>query len=250
MSQKSILIFGGSGKVSRCLTTLLAKSGFTVHSIIRNDSQIPELKSLGASPIVQSIEESSVSDLVATIKQTSPSAVVWSAGAGGGDPSRTDSVDRKGAIKAMDAAANAGIKRFIMVSALDVRDKSKPAPSWYDESDVKRSERLWGAIKPYMEAKFDADKSLAEKNGGRQLQWTIVRPGQLTDDEAKGTVSAGRVHLGNPVTRADVAATVVECLQNEGTIGLAFDVLGGDQSIKEAVQRVVDRKEDCFEGFY
>ena len=250
MSQKSILIFGGSGKVSRRLTPLLAKAGYTVHSIIRNESQIQELKSLGASPIVQSIESSSIADLVTTIKQCSPSAVVWSAGAGGGDPSRTDSVDRKGAIKAMDAVAESGVKRFIMVSALDVRDKSKAVPSWYDDSDVKRSERLWGAIKPYMEAKLDADRSLAEENERRQLQWTIVRPGQLTDEEAKGTISAGRVHLGNPVTRADVAAAVAECLNNDGTIGMAFDVLGGDVPVKEAVQAVVDKEEDCFDGFH
>ena len=250
MSQNSILIFGGSGKVSRCLTPLLAKSNYTVHSIIRNESQIPDLESLGATPIVQSIESSSVSELVTTIKKVSPSAIIWSAGAGGGDPSRTDTVDRKGAIKAMDAAAEAGVKRYVVVSALDIRDKSRPEPEWYDDSDLKRSERLWGAIRPFMEAKFDADKSLAEDNERRHLDWTIVRPGQLTDNEAKGTVSAGRVHLGNPVSREDVAATVVECLQNDGTIGMAFDVLGGDVPIKEAVQGVVERKEDCFEGFY
>lgn len=250
MTRKSILIFGGSGKVARRLTPLLVEANYTVHSIIRNASQIPDLESLGATPIVQSIETSSVSELAHNIKGVSPSAIVWLAGAGYGDPGRTDSVDRKGAIKAMDAASEAGVKRFVMVSALDLRDKTKAAPSWYDEGDVKLSERVWGVIRPYMEAKFDADKSLVEENERRGLRYTIVRPGGLKDEDGKGTVNAGHVHLGSPISRADVAAVVMECLENDGTIGMAFDVVGGEVSIKQAVQGAVERAEDCFEGLH
>lgn len=71
-------------------------SSYTVHSIIRKESQIPELEALGSKPIVQSIEESSVNDLAATIKKHSPSVVIWSAGAGGGSPERTKAVDHEG----------------------------------------------------------------------------------------------------------------------------------------------------------
>ena len=250
MTQQSILLFGGAGKTSRLLTPLLLRANYAVQSVIRNPDQTPSLESLGANPIVQSIEAASTSELAATIKDVSPSAIVWLAGAGGGDPSRTDAVDRRGAIKAMDAAAEAGVKRFVMVSALDLRDKAKPAPSWYDEGDVRLSERVWGVIRPYMEAKFDADKSLVEENERRGLQYTIVRPGGLRDEDGRGTVSAGHVHLGSQISRADVAAVVMECLGNDGTIGMAFDVVGGEISIKEAVQGVVDRREDCFEGFH
>lgn len=67
-----------------------------MHSIIRKESQIPELEALGAKPIVQSIEDSSVHDLTATIKTHSPNVVIWSAGAGGGSPERTKAVDHEG----------------------------------------------------------------------------------------------------------------------------------------------------------
>ena len=250
MSHSSILVFGGSGKVSRRLTPLLVSAGYTLYSIIRNPDQSDSIRSLGAKPIVQSIETSSVTDLVATIKSVAPKAIVWSAGAGGGDPSRTDAVDRKGAIKGMDAAAEAGVKRFVIVSALDVRDRSRPAPDWYNENDLKTSERVWGAIKPYMEAKFDADRSLVEENSRRGLDYTIVRPGRLLDEDGVSKVDAGKVHLGKGVSREDVARVVVECLKTEGTIGMAFDVVGGDIEVADAVSKVVEKKEDCFERYH
>lgn len=71
-------------------------SSYTVHSIIRKESQIPELEALGSKSIVQSIEDSSVNDLAATIKKHSPNVVIWSAGAGGGNPERTKAVDHEG----------------------------------------------------------------------------------------------------------------------------------------------------------
>lgn len=105
-----------------------------------------------------------------------------------------------------------------------------------------------------MEAKLAADRELVEGNGKRGLEWTIIRPGSLTDDEASGHVDAGRVHLGVPVSRADVASVVLECLREEGTKGLAFDVLGavegGGEGVKEAVGGVARERIDCFQGFY
>lgn len=90
------LILGGSGKVARHLTTKLAASSYTIHSIIRNPAQIPDLEGLGAKPIIQSIEDSSVDELAATIKKANPDVVIWSAGAGGGNPERTKTVDHLG----------------------------------------------------------------------------------------------------------------------------------------------------------
>lgn len=156
----------------------------------------------------------------------------------------------------MDAASAAGVNRFIMVSALDMRDRSKAVPGWYNQEDVERSDRLWNALGAYMRAKLAADKSLVSENERRGLRWTIVRPGQLTDEEGSGRVCAGRVHLGTPISRGDVAAVVRECLERESSVGLAFDVLGaggasGDgEGVKEAVERVGRERMDCFEGFY
>ena len=254
LKMPTTLIFGGSGKVARHLTRILAQQetpAHTVYSIIRNPDQSSDIEALGGKPIVQSIEESSVSDMVTTIKMANPEYIVWAAGAGGGNPERTATVDRDGAIKSMDAAAEAGVKRYIIVSALDVRDRdNRPQPDWYDDVSKDRSERVWGAIGAYMKAKFAADKELRTGNGRRKLDYTIVRPGGLSQDPAVGTVAAGKVSLGRMISREDVAQVVVQCMKERGTIGLAFDVVGGETPVAEAIAAVAKNKIDTFEGYY
>ncbi|KXT07221.1 hypothetical protein AC578_2457 [Pseudocercospora eumusae] len=252
MTTSTTLIFGGSGKVARHLTRLLCAEGQTVHSIIRNPDQIPSIKSLGANPIVQSIETSSVADLIATIKSTQPSTIVWAAGAGAGSPERTEKVDHEGAVKCMDATAGAGVtKRLIVISAVDVRDReSRGEPEWYDEGDRERSRRVWAAIGPYMRAKFAADRDLVVRNSERGLEYTIVRPGGLSQEPGKGTIAAGKVHLDKMISREDVAQAVVEIMKNDGTKGLAIDMVGGDTPIKDAIAEVAREKIDTFAERY
>ena len=245
------LIFGGSGKVARHLTILLHSKRYKVYSIIRDSSQSSSLSSLGAEPIVQSIESCSVSELTQTIRSTQPDVLIWSAGAGGGDPARTDAVDRAGAIKSFDAAAAAGVKRYIMVSALDNRDvQNKPVPDWYNADDKARSDRTHQAIGKYYDAKLAADKDLVMGNAKRGLQYTIVRPGGLDTEPARGTCSAGKVHTTATISREDVAHIIWECIQNDQTHGLAFDCVGGDTTISDAVGKVGKEKIDTFEGYY
>lgn len=250
----TILILGGSGKVGKLLTKRLVAStspAYAVHSVIRSSKHTDALTALGATPHIHSVEETDLGALSSLFRSIRPSAIVWAAGAGGGDPSRTQKVDRDGAILAMDAAAEAGVARFVMVSAVDVRDREgKAAPAWYTKDDKERSDRVWGAIGPYMKCKFEADKELRVGNGRRGLKYTIVRPSSLTEDEGTGKVAAGQVSLVNPISRDDVAAVIVECLKNDGTAGLAFDVTGGDTPVSDAVKKVVDEKIDCFEGYY
>lgn len=243
------IIFGGSGKCARHITRMLAAEGHNVHSIIRNADQKPEIEGLGGKPIVQSIEDSSVDDMANTIKQTKASTVLWCAGAGGGSLERTQAVDNEGAIRSMDATAKAGVKRYIIISAIDVRDReNKPEPEWYDDNDRQRSDRVWSAIKPYMQAKFAADRNLVTENGRRGLEYTIIRPGGLNNDPGKGMIAAGKVHLGTMISREDVASAVVECLKNDGTKGLAIDCVGGDTPIAGAVAEVAKGKIDGFAG--
>jgi nucleoside-diphosphate-sugar epimerase len=256
----TILILGGSGKVALHLTKQLISRGDTVHSLIRNPSQAAHLKSLGANPVVQSLEDSSVSSLTATFTRLKPTAIVWSAGAGGGNPDRTDAVDRDAAIRCMDAAAEAvssgGTKRYIVVSAVDVRDReNKPVPDWYNEDDKSRSERVWGFIGRYMKAKLAADTALVTGNDRRKLEYTIVRPSGLSDDPGTGMIAAGKVGVARTIKREDVASTVMACIDNEKTVGLAFDVVGGDDKedalpVEEAIRKVADGHIDTFDGFY
>nr|POE86480.1 upf0659 protein [Quercus suber] len=245
----SILIFGGSGKVAQHLTRLLVAANHTVHSLIRSPAQADNLAALGAHPIVQDLESASVSALADTIRTARADTIIWAAGAGGGSPERTRTVDHEGAVKSMDATAQAGVKRYLIISAVDVRDReAKPQPEWYNDDDRDRSDKVWSAIGTYMAAKLAADRDLVRENGRRGLEYTIVRPGGLSQDAATGNVAAGQVHLGRTIARADVAAFVVECLGNEGTKGMAIDVVGGETGIAEAVERVVAGKVDTFAG--
>ena len=247
----NILIFGGSGTCARHITKRLASEGHTVHSVIRNAAQSSEIESLGGRPIVQSIEEASVDDMSRTIKSSRASTVLWCAGAGGGNPERTQAVDHLGAVRSMDATAQAGVKRYIIISAIDVRDReNKPEPEWYDDGDRDRSNRVWKAIKPYMEAKLAADRNLVTQNARRGLEYTIVRPGGLNNEPATGNVSAGKVHLNTTISREDVASVVVQCMKQDGTKGLAVDCVGGDTPIADAVAEVAKGRIDSFEGRY
>ncbi|KAI9709913.1 MAG: hypothetical protein M1820_002990 [Bogoriella megaspora] len=246
------LIFGGSGKVARHLTRLLVSQSHTVHSVIRNSAQVAELESLGAKPIVQSVEESSLAELTSTIKKCNPDTIVWTAGAGGqGGPERTKLVDQDGAIKSFDASAEAGVKRYIMISAVDVRDRSvNKYPDWYDEGSKGRSDKQWVSLGAYMEAKLQADKNLVTQNSKRGLAYTILRPGTLSADPAKGKINAGKVSIEPTVSREDVASVIFECIKNPATVGLAFDFVNGDTPIQEAVQGVIDSKVSTFQGQY
>ena len=78
---KTVLILGGSGKVALHLTRLLITRGDTVHSLIRNPDQVPALTALGAKPVVQSLEDSSVADLGATFTRLKPDVIVSLGGA-------------------------------------------------------------------------------------------------------------------------------------------------------------------------
>lgn len=214
---------------------------------------MPALKALGATPTVHSIESSTVSSLTFLMKSLTPppAAIIWTAGAGGGSPARTEKVDRDGAILAFDAASAAGVKRFIMVSAMDMRDRErKPVPGWYNEEDKEKADGMWSALPDYMKAKLAADTELVTGNAARRLRYTIVRPGVLSEAEGTGKVRAGRIHFGGVMPREDVARVLLECLKNDETVGLAFDVLSGERGVEEEVGRVAREKEDCFEGFH
>ncbi|KAF6823716.1 hypothetical protein CPLU01_11256 [Colletotrichum plurivorum] len=250
------LIFGGNGKTARALTKLLvgASTPHTVFGVIRNPDQAPDLRAIGAKPIVQDIAAASEADFIRIFEGTRPDLVVWAAG--GKDQASAEAVDRDGAIRAMNALSKARVdsRRYIVVSALDVRDhEGKPVPDWYNEADRKLTDRMYAIIGPIIRAKLAADKELRVGNDVRKLDYTIVRPGGLGEGPGQGRIRAGKVGTVGIIPREDVARVIYAACRNSKTNGLAFDVLGlgeGDSLVEQAVARVAEDWEDTFEGYY
>jgi uncharacterized protein YbjT (DUF2867 family) len=209
----NVVIVGGHGKIGLRLVKLLAGRGDSPRGIIRKTEQAHDLEEIGAEPIVLDIENvDDISDALA-----GADAVVFAAGAGpGSGPARKRTVDYGGAVKLAEGCITKGIRRYVMVSSIG----SNRPESWSDQ------------MRPYQEAKAEADKFVMEAG----LDYTIIRPGGLTDGPGTGNVQiAERVEYGT-VTRDDVAAVIAECLVADNTIGKAFDLLNDGTPIAEAVR--------------
>jgi uncharacterized protein YbjT (DUF2867 family) len=208
-----VVVAGGHGKIALRLLRLLAERGDRGRGLIRNPDHAPDLEAVGAEPVLCDLErEDDVAGFVADA-----GALVFAAGAGpGSGPARKQTVDLGGAVKLIDAARSNGIPRYVIVSSIN----------------VDRPERWSDQMRPYLEAKAEADRHV-EQSG---LDWTIVRPGRLTDDPGTGRIRAGTDIGYGEVTRDDVAATLAAVLGARNTIGKAFDLLGGDTPVEEAVR--------------
>ena len=209
----TVVIVGGHGTIGLRLVRLLADRGDSPRGIIRKTEQAHDLEEIGAEPIVLDIENvDDISDALA-----GADAVVFAAGAGpGSGPARKRTVDYGGAVKLAEGCIVKGIRRYVMVSSIG----SNRPETWSDQ------------MRPYQEAKAEADKFVIEAD----LDYTIIRPGGLTDDPGTGKVQiAERVEYGS-VTRDDVAAVIAECLVADNTIGKAFDLLNDGTPISEAVR--------------
>ena len=122
-----------------------------------------------------------------------------------------------------------------------------PYPIWYDGQDKAISDKV-GTKFPltYMDAKIVADKELVTENTQRELKYTIIRPNLLTQEPGTGQVFARKVHLVMTIRRKAVAAVIFASIKDDRTIGFAFDVTNGDESIEEAVGKVVEMRTDTF----
>jgi nucleoside-diphosphate-sugar epimerase len=225
-----------------------------VHSVIRREEHIPDLDKLGATAIIQSLEDSTVSDLAKVIKSSNPDVVIFAAGGGWRafkDPTFNRIVDRDGAIKVFDAMAEAGCtKRILTISTIDARNRSQAVPSWYNEEDQKVSDQLWGMLPVYMESKFEADKDLVKNNTKRTLDYTIIRPTWYNEGGWTGKIQAGKVGTAPKISREDIADVFVACIENPATIGCIFEVVGGDIPVEDAIKQVAEEKTNFFGDFY
>ncbi|HVX45223.1 MAG TPA: NAD(P)H-binding protein [Mycobacteriales bacterium] len=210
-----IVIAGGHGQIALLTEELLAARGDEVIGLVRRAEQVADLESRGARGTVLDLEQADVAAVADVVRGAD--AVVFAAGAGpGSGAARKDTVDRAAAVLLADAAAAAGVSRYLMISAHGA-DQADP-----DSQEV---------FQIYLRAKAAADADLR----GRDLDWTIIRPGGLTDDPGTGRVRlADRVPAGR-IPRADVAALIVAALADPATIGKQFEVVSGNDPIAAAL---------------
>ena len=212
-----IVVIGGHGKIAMQLHPLLVAADHRVTAVVRNPDHVAEVEGTGAHAVVADVEQldtDAIAELVA-----GHDAIVWSAGAGGGNPDRTRAVDEEAAIRSMDAAAAAGVDRYIMVSyngAGPDHGVDPQTPFWH-----------------YAEAKARADEHLR----GTNLDWTVLGPSRLTEGPATGSINvAGRAEGSGEVSRANVARVVAESLEANGTVGRTIEFHDGGTPIVDALR--------------
>jgi nucleoside-diphosphate-sugar epimerase len=210
-----VSIAGGHGQIALRLTRMLRERGDAVRCLIRNPDHSEDIRSAGGEPAVCDLESATEDEVAEAIR--SSDAVVFAAGAGpGSGPERKWTMDYGGAAKLIAAAKARGIRRYAMVSAM----RADAGLEGDDDFSV------------YLRAKGKADAEL-EASG---LDYTIVRPGLLTDDPGTGRVRAGE-HVGrDSISRDDVAAVLAATLATPETIGKTFEVVAGDVPVEEAVR--------------
>ena len=207
-----VLVAGGHGKIARHLLRLLAEHGHHGRGLIRNPDHAADLEADGAVPVLCDLEHDDPRPHLGAAD-----AIVFAAGAGpGSGPERKRTVDYGGAVVLIAAAEELGVRRYLIVSSMGADDPASASE----------------AMRPYQQAKHDADEALAASG----LDWTIVRPGGLTDEPGSGRVAlAPSLGRFGRVPRQDVALVLLECLEAPNTVRKTFEVLEGDVPVREAL---------------
>ncbi|MFE3827282.1 SDR family oxidoreductase [Streptomyces sp. NPDC059092] len=211
-----IVIAGGHGQIALRLERLLAARGHGVAGIIRNPGQAEELRAAGAEPVVLDLESASVEEVAEVL--AGADAAVFAAGAGGGSgAARKETVDLGAAVLFADAAERAGVRRHVVVSSMGA-DADHQGDEVFDA---------------YQRAKGKADASVRSRSA---LDWTVLRPGALTDDAGTGLVTLAESTGRGAVPRDDVAAVLAALLETPGTAGLTLELIGGAVPVADAAK--------------
>ncbi|MFI1289657.1 SDR family oxidoreductase [Streptomyces sp. NPDC020792] len=213
-----IVIAGGHGQIALRLERLLAARGDEVAGIIRRAEQSEDLREAGAEPVVLDLESASVEDVAQLLRGAD--AAVFAAGAGpGSGAARKDTVDKGAAVLFADAAVRAGVRRHLVVSSMGA-DAAHKGDEVFDV---------------YLRAKGEADDHVRRQEA---LDWTILRPGSLTDDAGTGQVRL-EAHTGRGmIPRDDVAAVLAELVETPATAGLTLELVSGSAPVSVAVKSV------------
>jgi nucleoside-diphosphate-sugar epimerase len=215
-----IAIAGAHGQVGLILGRRLSEGGDTVVGLIRKPEQQDDLRAAGIEPAVVDLESASVDEVAAALRDAD--AVVFAAGAGpGSGAERKDSVDRAGAVLLADAAEAAGVDRYVLLSSMgvgQVRDGAAP-------------EGMEDAFVAYLRAKLAAEDDVR----ARSFDWTVLRPGSLTDEAGSGRVQLAPDAPRGEVSRDDVARVIAALLHAPKTAGKVLELCSGDTQIEAAV---------------
>jgi uncharacterized protein YbjT (DUF2867 family) len=214
-----VAIAGAHGQIALRLARLLAARGDRVTGLIRNPEHAAEVSAAGASPVICDLERAGTEEIAAAV--TGAGAVVFAAGGGpGSGAARKLTMDRDGAVKLLGAATAAGIARYLMISATGAENP----PAGDEVFDV------------YLQAKAAADAAVAASD----RDWTIVRPGALTNDKGTGHVRLGSAPFSGPVPRDDVASVLAELLTDPRSSGRILYLSSGPQLVGQALDEVLN----------
>jgi nucleoside-diphosphate-sugar epimerase len=216
-----VVIAGGHGQIALRLGRLLAERGDVPVGLVRNPDHADDLRERGIEPVLLDLESASVDDVALALEEAD--ATVFAAGAGpGSGVARKDTVDRAAAAMLADAAVREGVRRYVLISSTGVESVRDGAePEGVDE-----------VFLAYLRAKLAAEDHVRASD----LDWTVLRPGRLTDDPGTGRVTLGPDVRRDDVTRDDVATVVAALLDAPETAGTVLELTGGDTPIADAVR--------------
>lgn len=216
----NVLIVGAHGQIGQHLVDELKAEGkHTPIAFVRKEEQVNEFKEKDVEARLGNLEDS-----VVDIKErmNDIDAVVFAAGSGGSTGyDKTLLIDLDGAVKVIEATKASGIDRFVMVSAFGADDRDR----WNED------------MKPYFVAKHFADMWLMDSS----LNYTVVRPGMLENEESIGKVLIKDVITESDVfsiPRIDVAKVIAASLDNDKTYHKSFDLVTGKDTVEEALNKL------------
>jgi len=212
-----VLIAGAHGKTARHLTRMLVEDGHEVRGLVRKEEQTGDVEADGAEPVLVDLEAEEVEGRLGDAVEGCD-AVVFAAGAGpGSGDERKETMDYGGAAKLVEAAESNGARRYLMLSAMGAADP-EAGPE---------------AMRPYLRAKARADERLQSSS----LDYTVIRPGSLTEDGGTGAIEAAeKLGRRGEIPREDVARTFAAALEDENTYHKTFEILAGEIPIREALR--------------
>lgn len=208
-----VLVAGANGTTGRLLIQYLNEDGHQAYGMVRKEEQKEKIEELGGTPVLADLTK----DVGHTVHGVD--AVIFAAGSGSSTgPDQTTKVDRDGAINLIKATENFGAKKFVMLSAISADDPGQAS----------------GQMEHYLQMKLEADEYLQ----GTELNYTIVRPGYLTNEEGTSKIKVGKKVSRDEIPRADVAKTMIATLEEANTFHKTFELISGNTQIEDALKNL------------